>query len=444
MTDPLRRKPGSLLTVLGVVFGLSLTVGNTIGSGILRTPGEVARLLPSPFVFIALWILGAAYAALGANSLTELATMMPETGGYTVYLRRAMGLYAGFVIGWSDWLSTCSSAALAAIVIGEYTSGLLRVQSSWSSVVSTAVILILALLQWRGIREGSMAQNVTALLKTLAFGLLIASCFLLGRGFSSSSSASVPRGVPLLIAVVVAMQSVIFTYDGYNGITYFAGEVKNPARDIPRSIFGGVLAVAIIYLLVNAGFLYVLPLEKMAGDPLVAASAANAVFGPRGDTVIRVLTIISLLSALNAYQLITPRVLYRLGTFGFVRGASYVNVGGTPAIGLFLSTVVILALVLTGTVQIVLAVTAFFFVLQYALVFLSVFVLRRREPDTPRPFTAKGHPWTTGLVLLFSIAFLVADVYADTRNSVYSLILLALSWPIYRYLRRRSVATSIT
>ncbi|HEY0529473.1 MAG TPA: APC family permease [Gemmatimonadaceae bacterium] len=438
MTEPIRRQSGSLLAVLGIAFGLSLTVGNTIGSGILRTPGEVARLLPSPALFIAVWILGAAYAGLGANSLTELATMMPETGGYTVYLRRAMGLYAGFVIGWTDWLSTCSSAALSALVIGEYTAELLKAPPGWGAAISTAVILVFALLQWRGIREGSMAQNITALFKALAFAVLIAFCFLLGRGFSIGPSTTVPGGIPLMIAFVVAMQSVIFTYDGYNGIIYFSGEVRNPDRDIPRSIFGGVLAVAAIYLLVNVGFLYVLPLERMAGEPLVAATAANAVFGPRGDTVIRVLTIVSLLSALNAYQLMTPRVLYRLSTFGFLRGATYVNRGGTPAIGLLLSTVVILALVLTGTVQIVLAVTAFFFVLQYALVFLTVFILRKREPEARRPFRARGHPWTTGLVLIFSIAFLIADVFADTMNTVYSLILLALSWPVYRYVRPRT------
>lgn len=435
MADPPRRRSGSLLAVLGVVFGLSVTVGNTIGSGILRTPGEVARLLPSAWLFLAVWILGAAYAALGANSLAELATMMPETGGYTVYLRRAMGLYAGFVIGWSDWLSTCSSAALAALVIGEYTTILLRAPPGINWLVSTIVILGFALLQWQGIREGSTAQNVTALLKTVAFAVLIAACFVFGHGFASSAGTAIPRGLPLLGALVVAMQSVIFTYDGYNGIIYFAGELKNPARDIPRSMFGGVLAVAVIYVLVNVGFLYVLSLRKMAGDPLVAASAANAIFGPRGDAVIRVLTILSLLSAVNAYLLMTPRVLYRLSAFGFVRGGDYVNRGGTPAIGLMLSTVVMLALVWTGTVEIVLAVTAFFFVLQYALVFLSVFIMRHREPNAARPYRAKGHPFTTGLVLTFSVAFLIANFYADARNSLYSLALLALSWPIYLWIR---------
>jgi APA family basic amino acid/polyamine antiporter len=435
---PSPRPTRSLLTVLGVAFGLSVIVGNTIGSGILRTPGQVAQLLPNSVLFLGVWVLGAVYAMLGANGLAELATMMPESGGYTVYLRRALGLYAGFVIGWSDWLSTCSSAALAALVIGEYTTILFGASASLAPVIGSTVIVFLALLQWRGIKEGGLAQNLTAIGKTIAFAVLIGACFLLGRGFQSSQGLAVPTGFTLLAALVVAMQSVIFTYDGYNGIVYFSGELKDPARDIPRSIFGGVLAVAIIYLLVNVGFLYVLPLSKMAGDPLVAATAAKEMFGPRGDTVIRAITIVSLLSALNAYQLMTPRVMYRLSVFGFFSAGRYVNPGGTPAIALLLSTIVILALVLTGTVQIVLAVTAFFFVAQYALAFLTLFILRRKEPDSVRPFQAKGHPWTTGLFLIFSVAFLVADVFTDTRNSVYSLFLLALSWPVYRLMRPKT------
>ncbi len=405
-----------LLAVLGVVFGLSVTVGNTIGSGILRTPGLVAQLLPTPWLFIGVWILGALYAALGANALAELATMMPESGGYTVYLRRSLGPYAGFVIGWSDW------------ILG-------GVSKSFTSTIASAVILVFALIQWRGVKTGSFTQNLTAFLKTIAFAVLIGACFVLGRGLTAGASAQVPARFAFLAAFVLAMQAVIFTYDGYNGIVYFSGELRNPARDVPRSIFGGVLSVAIIYLLVNVGFLYVLPLDRMAGEPLVAATAANEIFGSKGDAVIRILTIVSLLSAVNAYQLMTSRVLHRLSVFGFLPAADYVNRGGTPVIALFLSAAVCLAMVITGTLEIVLAVTAFFFVAQYTLIFASVFILRRREPGAPRPFRAIGHPWTTGLVLIFSLGFLVGAFLADTRNSIYSLVLLALSWPLYLVLR---------
>jgi APA family basic amino acid/polyamine antiporter len=430
-----------LLAVLGVAFGLSVTVGNTIGSGILRTPGLVAQLLPTPWLFIGVWILGALYAALGANAVAELATMMPESGGYTVYLRRSMGPYAGFVIGWSDWLSTCSSASLAALVIGEYVTILAGISTGFTSAIASAVIMAFALIQWRGVRTGSFTQNLTAFLKTVAFAILIGACFVLGRGIGGASGAThPPTGFAFLAAFVLAMQAVIFTYDGYNGIVYFSGELRNPGRDIPRSMFGGVVSVAIIYLLVNIGFLWVLSIDSMAGQPLVAATAANEMFGTKGDAVIRVLTIVSLLSAVNAYQLMTSRVLHRLGVFGFLPGADYVNRGGTPVIALFLSAAVCLAMVITGTLEIVLAVTAFFFVAQYGLIFLSVFILRRREPDAPRPFRAVGHPWTTGLVLVASVGFLVGAFLADTRNSIYSLILLALSWPLYLMLRPKAQA----
>jgi len=211
-----------------------------------------------------------------ANALAELATMMPESGGYTVFLRRSMGPYAGFVIGWSDWLSTCSSAALAAIVIGEYVTILFAISKGLTSLIGCAVIVAFSLIQWRGVRPGSMTQNLTAIAKTIAFAILVGACFLLGRGFGGhSGSTHPPTGFPFLIAFVLAMQAVIFTYDGYNGIVYFSGELRNPARDIPRSIFGGVISVAVIYLLVNIGFLYVLPIDKMAGQPLVAATAAT-------------------------------------------------------------------------------------------------------------------------------------------------------------------------
>jgi APA family basic amino acid/polyamine antiporter len=370
--------------------------------------------------------------------------MMPESGGFTVFVRRALGPYAGFVIGWSDWLSTCSSAALAAIVIGEYTALLFGWRKELSSTIGSAVVLGFALLQWIGVKSGSRAQMVTAIAKTGAFVVLIIACFAWGHGQSvqagDTSRLAVPSGFALLTALVLSMQAVIFTYDGYYAITYFSGEVRDPAREIPRSIFGGVLAVGLLYVLVNLAFLYVLPLSKMAGDPLVAGSAAREVFGTKGDTVLRSIMIVSLLSAVNAFQLMASRILYRLGALGFLPSAEYVNRGGTPSVGLLLSTIVVLALVITGTFELVLAVTAFFFVSNYVLTFASLLVLRKKEPDAPRPYRAKGHPWTTGGVFVLSVAFLIGAVAADTRNSIYSLILLALSWPLYLLVRPKVVA----
>lgn len=439
---PVARPARSLLAVLGVVFGLSVIIGNTVGSGILRTPGEIARHLPSVPLFLSVWVMGAFYAALGANTLAELGTMMPESGGFTVFVRRAMGPYAGFVIGWSDWLSTCSSMALAAIVIGEYSALLFGWPKGVASTIGSGVIIAFALLQWIGIKSGSRTQMITAIAKTAAFVVLIIACFAWGRGITAQANdagrLASPAGFALVTALVLSMQAVIFTYDGYYAITYFSGEVRDPAKEIPRSIFGGVMAVGLLYVLVNLAFLYVLPLSKMAGDPLVAGSAAREVFGVHGDTVLRSIMIISLLSAVNAFQLMASRVLYRLGALGFLPSADYVNRGGTPSVGLLLSAIVALALVITGTFELVLAITAFFFVANYTLTFASLLILRKKEPLAPRPFRAKGHPWTTGGVFILSAAFLLGAVAADTRNSIYSLVLLALSWPVYLLMRPKS------
>lgn len=429
-----------LLTILGVVFGLSVVVGNTVGIGILRTPGQVAQLLPNPWLFIAVWFFGAFYALLGANSFSELATMTPESGGYTVLVRRGLGEYAGFVVGWSDWLVTCSALALAVMLIGEYGVALFSANPRSATPIAVALIIGFAGVQWHGTRAGSTTQNATAIAKTLTFALLIAACFALGAGFQNRGpqTSQLSSGFSLFAAVVLAVQAVIFTYDGYYGIIYFSGELRNPGRDIPRVMFGGVFALALIYILVNLAFLYVLTPSRMAGDSLVAATAAREIFGSSGDTVIRTLTILSLLSAANASALMASRVLYRLGSVGYLAVASRVNRGGTPTVGLFLSTVAALTLVLTGTFEAVVAVTVFFFVANYTLAFASLLLLRKTEPSTPRPFRAKGHPWTTWGVLIISVAFLIGTVAADTRNSLYSIILLALSWPIYLVVRPKT------
>jgi APA family basic amino acid/polyamine antiporter len=432
------RPPGRLLTVLGVAFGLSAIIGTTIGTGILRTPGQVAGLLPSLPLFLAVWIVGGLYAALGANSFAELGAMMPDSGGFTVFVHRALGAYPSFVIGWADWLVNCAGISLSALVVGEYTMLLFGGPVGYASALGCGVVIGLALLQWMGVRSGSRTQTITAVAKTLVFLALVVACLGWGNGAGFREQPRRPwsSGLEPAAALTLAMQAVVFTFDGYYASIYFSGEVRNPGRDIPRMLFGGVASLTILYLLINLAFVSVLPLSAMAGDPLVAASASRVVFGAKGDTVMRTLMIVSLLSAVNATQMAASRIIHRLGEKGFVPKGDYVTRGGTPLVGLILSTVVSLAFALTGAFQIVLAITAFFFVSEYTLAFASLLILRKKEPETPRPFRAKGHPWTTSGVFVLSIAFLIAAVAADTRNSMYSLLLLAVSYPVYRSMRR--------
>jgi APA family basic amino acid/polyamine antiporter len=427
------------LRVLGFGFGLAVIIGNTIGSGVFRTQGQIAANLPNIWWFLGVWIVGGIYALLGAVQIAELGTLLPRSGGQYVFVRHALGEYAGFLVGWSDWISTCGSTAAVGIVIGEFSAALFPTLQPYRILLSATIISLFALLQWRGIVLGSGVQNLTSLIKAIAFVLLVIAGFIFGSGISTNTpNALTPTGLALVAAFVLSLQAVIFTYDGWTGVVYFSEEVKNPGKDIPRSLFGGLFSIIAIYLLVNLALVYVLPMSQIAGKDFAIGAAAQVIFGSHGDTIFRSLTIVSMLSAINAYHLMATRVLFAMSRDGLVtRKAAIVNEGGTPSVALLLSAIVAVLFIAFGqTFERVITVLAFFFVANYALSFLSVFVLRHREPEKARPYRAWGYPWTTALALIGSVLFLAGAVASDTRNSVYALILLAVSYPIFRLVKR--------
>ncbi len=433
-----RRGRGSLLQILGVAFGVAVIIGNTIGVGILRTPGDIAAQLPSTPWFLGVWIGGGIYALLGALTLAELGAMIPQSGGQYVYARRALGEYAGFTIGWTDTISSSAATAAVTITMGEYGDALLPALQGHATTVAVTVVLALTLVQWRGIRAGDLTQQLTSLLKVLVLGGLAGVCLFSVPASPPAPHPAVSVTAPGFAAIVLALQGVFYTYDGWNGMLYFGGEVKNPGRDVPRSMAGGVLAVLGIYLLLLIAYMKVLGLPAMAGEKLVAATAARAIFGPAGDRVVYLVVLVSLLSTANAILLITSRVPFAMSRDGLAwRWLANVNAGGTPVLALLASSAITIALILSGTFERVLALAAFFYVVQYAVSFLAVLVLRRREPETPRPFRALGYPGVTGLLLLGSLAFLAGNLFTDTRNSLWAVALLAASYPVFRLVRSK-------
>ena len=360
------------------------------------------------------------------------------TGSYN-FSRSALGDYAGFIVGWSDWLSTCGTLAVIAMVVGEYTAVLIPRLAGRDKSIALAVTLVFAALQWRGIRWGSFTQNVTSLLKTLIFALIAIAAFTFGGNTSAGTALPAPHGFALFGALIIALQGVLYTYDGWYGVIYFGEEVRDPKRDVVRSMLGGVLLIIAIYLVVNLAYVYVLPMSQLAGENFAAGAVATKIFGAYGDKTIRVLAILSLLSTINAYTLTAPRILYAMSCDElFARRANRVNKGGTPTVTLFISTVVAVLFISFRSFEQVLAALAFFFVANYTMAYLSLIVLRRREPDLPRPYRAWGYPWTTGIVLLGSIAFLVGAVLSDKRDSIFALAILAVSVPIYLVVRLMS------
>ena len=461
MSSPPAVHRGRLLQVLGMWFGMAAAFGNTIGAGILRTPGDVAKLLPHAWMFLGVWILGGLYALSGASSMAELGAAIPRSGGQYNFSRRALGDYAGFIVGWSDWLSTCGTAAAVAIVIAEYSGHLFPILAGTTKmeIISIAIICGFGVLQWRGIRWGSGAQLASASLKAGAFLALVIACFLLGGPAHKAAIASGPSSLPmasgwsLAIAFMLGLQAVIYTVDGWDGIIYFGEEVRNPGRDIPRAIFGSVFSITGIYLLLNLIALYVLPMREIAGNTFALGSVADRVFGSLGDPIIRSIMIVSMLSCMNANQLFCTRTLYTMSCDGlFFRQATRVNAGGTPTVSLFLSTVVGVLFVLisflnANAFERVIDMLSFFFVANYTLSYSSLFILRKREPQMNRPYKAWGYPWTTGIALTASVLFLMGSLLPDFVEAVragkywppspamLALVALFLSYPVFRALK---------
>jgi len=453
LADPLRRprhprkEKGKLLQVLGVGFGIAVAVGNTISAGIVRTPGDIAARLPNHWLFFCVWFGGALYALVSAFQLAELGSAIPKSGGQYNFSRRAIGDFAGFIVGWSDWLSTCGTTGAVGIVIGEYMAHLFPTMDGALKIKITAVsvIILFALLQWKSIRMGSKVQNVTTVLKGLAFFAIVVACFTLGghlrHGAESTQLAQaaapvvIPVGAALVTALLFGVQATIYTYDGWDGVIYFGDEIKNPGFLVPRAIFSSLFSIVLIYLLVNAAVLYVLPMGEIAGNNFSLGLAAQRVFGRHGDFIFRSIMVLALFSSLNALHLMGARVIYAMSRDGlFFRAVSRVNKGGTPTVGLLLSALVGVAFAVFSFDRVI-AMLAFFFVTNYLLSFTSLFLLRRSEPALARPYRAWGYPWTTALALLGSLGFLVEAIREDRTNSLLTLVALAFSYPAYRVLK---------
>ena len=426
--------------MLGLTFGLAVTIGNTIGAGILRTPGEIAGYLPNPLGFIGIWVIGGLYALLGANALAELGTMMPRSGAQYVFAHDIFGDYVGFVVGWMDWISTCASIASISIVIGESVIVLIGA-SAGAAQVAMAVVAAFTLVLLSSTKRGDRIQRVTSFLKAVALLALVVACFAFGgHGATVQSPNATPMAAATgFVAFLLAAQSVIYAYDGWNGPLYFSEELNDPARQIPRAMFYGLAGVAAIYLLINAAFLYAVPLSSLAGSKLAAGTVANAIFGGGGERIVRLLVIVSLPSAVNANVLMGSRVLYSMSRDGLgIPVASRLNARGAPFVAIVATGLVAVAFLATGTFETIIAIAAFFFVANYTTSFLGLIRVRMREPNRPRPYRTFGYPWTTALVLLGSLGFLVSAVVADRRNSMFALGILVLSYPVFRLTRPRS------
>lgn len=459
------KSPGQLLSILGVGFGLAGAVGGTIGAGILRTPGLVAAQLPGPGLVIGAWVLGGLYALLGAVCTAELAAALPRAGGWYVFAERAFGRWAGFLVGWTDWLAHCIGLAWVATTVGDYGAALLPAPFALQPLAPQAIALlslaVFAGIQLTGVRAGSASQELLSLVKAGAFLALVAACFLLPLppetglpGFGAEAAVSVIaspgaatatdpfRWQALLLPAVLALQAVITTYDGWASPVYFAEEFTDPGRDLPRSLIGGVLAVLALYLLINGALLHVLPLEQLAHSSLPAADAARRLLGPVGSGVITAVALVALLGLINTVVMAAPRILYGLSRDGLFPGfASGVNAGGTPAQALLLTSGAAALLVLGGSFERLLGMGAFLYVCLPLAGIAALMALRRREPGLERPFRTWAYPLPPLLVAGVSVAFLVGSLMGDLSSGLLALGLVVAGTPLLLFSPRASAPT---
>jgi len=365
--------------------------------------------------------------------VTELATMLPKEGGWYVYSREAFGEYAGFLVGCSDWIMQTVAVAYLAVAFGEFAAGFEPSLGPHAKLVSVACVAVLTLLNWLGLRTGSRAQELTSLIKALALMAFVAACFLISpRGSAGTGPMfAIPKG-SILLALVIALQAVIVTYDGWYSAIYFMEEDQDPAKNLPRSAIGGIVACIAIFLLVNVALLHVLPFTQLAASQVPAADAALRVFGSHGKQIILIISLITVVSTINALLLIVPRILFAISRDGLLpRQMSSVNSGGTPAGALLASAVIVITLILSGSFETLIAIASFLFVAVYISGFVSLLKLRKQRPALQRPFKVWGYPWSIWGVILASVSFLIASVIGDVKHSLFTLVLLAISYPVY-------------
>ncbi|WP_338873932.1 APC family permease [Spirosoma sp. SC4-14] len=429
-----------LKKLLGVGFGIAVTIGGTVGTGILRKPGPIAQDIGNPALIIAVWLIVGVYALVGSLSVMELGTMLPKAGAWYVYARRAFGDYAGFIIGISSWLGSVSAMAFGAAVMSEYIGLLSPSLIDYQKVVAIGILVAFVAFHSIGVRLASRAQEVMSVLKAVGLLAFVIVCFVITPDPKSTASVDTVRPLAeggIWLGMLAALQSVFYTYDGWHTAAYFTEEDVDPSRNLPRSMISGVLLIIGIYILVNLALLYVLPLSALAGSKLPAADAVQVLFGPGSAQVVTFLLMISIMGIINAQIMFNPRVIFAMGRDGlFFPFVTQVNNGGTPLNATVLTASASIILILTNTYSKLSDIATFFFVLCYASSFAALIYLRKTEPELPRPVRAWGYPFSTWTLLIASLAFLLGVVIGDFSSSLYAVAFIAVSYPFYLFIRR--------
>lgn len=418
-------------------FGLAATIGGMVGQGILRTPGIVAGAVPDPTLNVALWVGVGLFCMVDACGTAELAASVPRAGGPYAFVSRAFGKSAGSTIGWADILNNVSSIAFVAIVSAEYLHRLGLAAAIPTAMVAVVILILFTGLNLVGTRSVGATQQIGSLLKGLGLILLI------GLIFSAPTPpiAELSAGHPALsiAALVVAARAIKNTYDGWSAPAYFCEEVEAPGKNIPRSIFSGIVIVTALYALVNLALLHAMTPAQMAASNLPAADAIRASLGDEAEFAVSALSAISVLAIVNLYIMYGGRIAFAMAR-GHVlpRQLALTSASGSPRAALcFLATCAGL-LTLSGTYEMLVALATTMGIIINSMVTLSALRLRRMEPALHRPFQTPFYPWPMVASLALNAALLSAMIWEDPIFSGLGVAAIAAIAIAYRVINKRS------
>jgi APA family basic amino acid/polyamine antiporter len=422
--------------VLSSGFTLAVIVGGIIGLGILRTPGEVAAVVPDPLMFVSLWVLGGLFVLLSTVVVAELVGMTPRSGGTYPLVRRAYGPFPGFVIGWVDWLTWVADIAFKAVVVTEFAALLVPAAGQWKTPLAIMVSSVFAALQLRSVALSAKIQQIAAaVLALIVAGFTLALVF--AGSAVSSGTALVQHTANGLGAWSLVVASIIYTYDGWYYAAYFSGEIKGGGGAVARACIKGTVFVILLYVFLVAALAWKVPLTSLAGSELALARALEIAISPLASTFVLVAAIIMLLAYQNLLYLGTPRILQALAVDGlFFRRAGEISKGGNPIFAVLLSWGLSIGLIMICGFEFLLQLLVFFYLFLYVLLIVGVLILRSRQPDADRPYRAWGHPWSTYTCLFGWILIALFQVGVEIDTAAYAAIFVAISWPVYRVLMR--------
>jgi APA family basic amino acid/polyamine antiporter len=436
---------------IGLFSAVMLIAGDMIGTGIFISTGVIAETLPSPGGVLLVWLLGGLLALTGALTFAELSASLPFAGGDYIYIREAYGKLMGFLSGWSSFLVTLSGAiAFLAVSLNGFLAFFFPVLRSetiifslpipWLPITATAgtlfaigVVLILSGLHCLGVRQGTMVQNILTILKIGALLVIIVFGILFGKGDTAHFVPLFDWQNVSFSVFAAAFIPVIFAYSGWNAITYIAGEVKDPEKNLPRALLLGVLIVVGLYLAINAVYIYAVPVTEMKGALRVSEVATTALFGYQTSALITGIITVSILGALNVVTMIGPRIYYAMAQDGVLfKSLSRIHPRfGTPTSAIILQAIWTCLLILTNTWGTLFTYVSVVITLFSAFTVGSVIVLRYKRPELKRPYKVWGYPLVPLLFVLIHLWIVWGSVKEKPFESLVGVVIVAIGIPIY-------------